>query len=69
MKKAGIFVLSLIGGLIGGFVLYEMIVRISLQLLNQVPIVFIAILSAVMPLAGAVTTVILTRRHWSGQRP
>ncbi|MGM0884435.1 MAG: hypothetical protein ACQEXQ_25765 [Bacillota bacterium] len=46
MKNAGITVLALIGGLVGGYILFELLVRISLRTFESVPIVFIGIMYA-----------------------
>ncbi|MBD0384414.1 DUF5957 family protein [Paenibacillus sedimenti] len=62
MKTIGQTVLAIIGGFLGGFILFELIVRTALRMLESVPIAFIGTLSMVMPIAGAVTAVWLTRR-------
>ncbi|MCQ6561592.1 DUF5957 family protein [Paenibacillus mendelii] len=63
MKNAGITILALIGGLIGGFVLFELIVRFGLRMFDSVPIVFIGILSTLMPAAGAIIALLLVQRR------
>ncbi|MBD2867685.1 hypothetical protein [Paenibacillus arenilitoris] len=68
MKRAFVMLLSIIGGLIGGFVLYELIVRITLQLVDQVPIAFIAILANVLPIGGAIAGGLLARKRRPVQR-
>ncbi|MDF2651004.1 MAG: hypothetical protein K0Q73_6809 [Paenibacillus sp.] len=62
MKIISQIVLAIIGGFLGGFILFELIVRTALRTLDSVPIALIGTLSTVMPIAGAVTAVWLIRR-------
>jgi uncharacterized protein (DUF983 family) len=63
MKTTARTVLAVIGGFLGGFVVYEMITRISLQLFESVPLALIGTLSMLLPIGGAVTALILVRRR------
>jgi hypothetical protein len=62
MKTTAQTLLAIIGGLLGGFILFELIVRTALRTFNSVPIALIGTLSMVMPIAGAITAVLLIRR-------
>lgn len=62
MKNTVRTALALIGGFLGGFLVYELIVRMSLRMMDSVPIAFIGTLSMVMPIAGAIVALILIRR-------
>jgi len=53
-------------GLIGGFLLFEVVVRASLHWMEAVPIVFIAALSFLLPLGGAFAAVALAARRKMG---
>ena len=50
-------------GLIGGFVLFEVVVRATMRWMEAVPIAFIAALSFLLPLGGAFAAVALTARR------
>ncbi|QYR22361.1 hypothetical protein KZ483_05080 [Paenibacillus sp. sptzw28] len=63
MKTISQTVLAIIGGFLGGFVLFELIVRTALRTLDSVPIALIGTLSMVIPFMGAVIAVWLIRRR------
>lgn len=63
MKNAGAKLLAIFGGAIGGFILYEIIVRIIVLNVSSVPWELVGLLSMVLPAAGAITTLLLLGRR------
>jgi len=59
MKLLAAFVL----GLIGGFLLFEVVVRASLRWMEAVPIALIAAMSFLLPLGGAFAALALVARR------
>ncbi|CAG7658715.1 hypothetical protein PAECIP111802_07141 [Paenibacillus allorhizosphaerae] len=54
--------LALIGGMLGGFIIFEWIVRIVMRLMDSFPVALIGTLSMILPLAGGIVTVLLVKR-------
>ncbi|PYI56195.1 hypothetical protein [Paenibacillus flagellatus] len=63
MKQTGRIALAALGGFIGGFVVYELIVRLVMRLFEEVPVAFIGTLSMLLPCAGAVAAGIAAARR------
>ncbi|WP_127596542.1 hypothetical protein [Paenibacillus lautus] len=62
MKKTGMLFLTFVVGVLGGFTLFEFIVRIVLRQMDTFPVTFIGALSMILPLAGGIAAVMLARR-------
>ncbi|WP_145018681.1 hypothetical protein [Paenibacillus sp. Y412MC10] len=62
MKKTGMLFLAFVAGMLGGFILFEFIVRIVLRQMNTLPVTLIGALSMILPLAGGIFAVMLARR-------
>ncbi|MEK3780468.1 hypothetical protein [Paenibacillus sp. FSL R5-0810] len=62
MKKTLMLFLTFVVGLLGGFILFEFIVRIVLRQMDTFPVMFIGALSMILPLAGGIAAVILGKR-------
>ncbi|MET3849287.1 hypothetical protein [Paenibacillus sp. OAE614] len=62
MKKTGMLFLAFVAGMLGGFILFEFIVRIVLRQMNMLPVTLIGALSMILPLAGGIFAVMLARR-------
>jgi hypothetical protein len=49
-----------LGGLVLGFIVFEIIVRFCFRVMEQVPIALIGTLSTLLPLGGAVAAVLVS---------
>ncbi|MDL1164254.1 hypothetical protein [Paenibacillus lautus] len=62
MKKTGMLFLAFVVGILGGFTLFQFIVRIVLRQMDAFPVTLIGALSMILPLAGGLAAVMLARR-------
>ncbi|PJN55000.1 hypothetical protein PAEVO_17210 [Paenibacillus sp. GM2FR] len=62
MKKTGMLFLAFVVGILGGFTLFQFIVRIVLRQMDAFPVTLIGALSMILPLAGGIAAVMLARR-------
>jgi|GEM_PF-3658008 len=67
MRKGLAITLAAFGGLIGGFVVYEMIAVIMVRTMSSIPWGLLHALPLVLPFAGAVTAALLIQRRYGGK--
>ncbi|MCV4231111.1 hypothetical protein OHJ21_08010 [Virgibacillus sp. LDC1] len=60
MKKTGMLFLAFVVGILGGFTLFQFIVRIVLRQMDAFPVTLIGALSMILPLAGGLGEKIIT---------